>query len=486
MAEERPSENVEKQSKKGMSFFSRILIILIVILVYFLIKILLLMTAAPTISVDYVVEYSKITRPVDYEPNQNAAAYYEKAFDALFGRSELLKNCRQVWPDDMNDTELEMVKNYIAANATALVYIKEAVSKPYYWVQRESSWISSGMYNLNLSKELRKFQTAAYNLELKARLLASQGQLDAALEHIVYIYKMGSHLHRLQGLEDTVGMSFKTIATNNVFRILSRKKLDVRMLEHFQKELENEISQNRVELDFQGYKLYAYDIIQRTFTDNGKSNGRLIPRSAAELMKPSIISGVGTTQTGVQQLYRDCYVKAFWAAIVDPDRRKTVKMVDDYLLYVETLKHLIPWQLHNKGIDSDTQRRNMLKNCYLSRCVPTIGFFYHLIERFQRQKTEESALITTIAILRYKEDKGSFPKNLDDLVSAGYLKKLPMDPYSDGPLVYKQQGDDFILYSLGADFDDDGGVHSRWGDSYQGGDQVFWPVKIFSVDLIVL
>jgi hypothetical protein len=105
MAEERPSESVQKQSKKGISFFSRILIILIVILAYLLIKILLLVTGAPTISVDYVAEYSKITRPADYEPNQNAAPYYEKAFDAFFGMSRLLQSCRQVWPDDMNDTE---------------------------------------------------------------------------------------------------------------------------------------------------------------------------------------------------------------------------------------------------------------------------------------------------------------------------------------------------------------------------------------------
>jgi hypothetical protein len=188
----------------------------------------------------------------------------------------------------------------------------------------------------------------------------------------------------------------------------------------------------------------------------------------------------------MERYHRGRYLKAYWAAIVDPDRRKTVKMVDKYFTYVETLKPLTPCQLRKRGIDSDTQRRDMLKDCYLSQCVHTIGFFYHLIERLQRQKAEESALIATIAILRYKEDKEQFPESLDRLVSAGYLKQLPMDPYSDGPLVYKRQGSDFMLYSLGADFDDDGGVHSRWGDSYQGGDQVFWPVKIFPVDLIVL
>jgi len=343
------------------------------------------------------------------------------------------------------------------------------------------------MYSLNLSQELLDFKTAAYSLELEARLLASQGQLNTALEHVMYIYKMGSHLYRLQGsVEASVGKSFKTIATNNVFRILSRKKLDARMLEHFQKELEREMSQNRIELDFQGDKLYIYDFIQRIFTDDGKGNGSLIPRKAYEIIQPSIISLISPSESSMERYHRGRYLKAYWAAIVDPDRRKTVKMVNEYFTYVETLKPLTPWQLRKRGIDSNTQHRDMLKDCYLSQCVHTIGFFYHLIERFQRQKTEESALLSVIAILRYKEDKGSFPESLDQLLSAGYLKELPMDPYSDGHLVYRLQGRDFTLYSLGVDFDDDGGMHSRWGDSYQGGDQVFWPVKIFSVDLLVL
>ncbi len=478
MAEEQPSESVQKQSKKGISFSSRILIILIVILAYLLIKILLLMTATPTISVDYVAEYSKIIRPENYEPNQNAAPYYKKAFDAFFGMSILLQSCRQVWPDDMNDTERDMVKNYLAANSKALVYIKEAVSKPYYWVQRRSSWANPGMYNLDLSRELRNFRTAAYSLELEARLLAGKGQWNAALEDVIYIYKMGSHLQRLQGsIETSWGMSFKTISINNVFTILNRHKLDAKMLDHFQKELEREISKNQMELDFTGEKLYVYDFIQRIFTDNGKGNGSLIPRKAYEIIQPTIVSTLSPSESMMERYHRDRYLESFWAAFVGPDRLKTVQMVDEYFLYVDTLKPLTPWQLRNKGIDSKEQHHDMLKDCYLSQCVPDIGFFYHLIEWFQRQKTEESALITTIAILRYKEDKDSLPESLDHLVSAGYLKQLPMDPYSDGPLVYKRQGSDFILYSLGVDFDDDGGVHSEWGKYSQGGDQVFWPVR---------
>ena len=51
-----------------------------------------------------------------------------------------------------------------------------------------------------------------------------------------------------------------------------------------------------------------------------------------------------------------------------------------------------------------------------------------------------------------------------------------MDPYSDKPLVYKRLDNSFTLYSLGADFDDDGGTPSNWGEGDKGGDAVFWPV----------
>jgi hypothetical protein len=44
-------------------------------------------------------------------------------------------------------------------------------------------------------------------------------------------------------------------------------------------------------------------------------------------------------------------------------------------------------------------------------------------------------------------------------------------------LIYRCIGDDFTLYSLGADFKDDGGTPSKWGEGEQGGDQVFWPVE---------
>jgi hypothetical protein len=97
-------------------------------------------------------------------------------------------------------------------------------------------------------------------------------------------------------------------------------------------------------------------------------------------------------------------------------------------------------------------------------------------------------------------EKGGYPTNLSLLVEEEYLANLPIDPYSDKPLVYKKTDDNFTLYSLSRNLEDDagepaysyyrsdeGGVEMiRWpADGYKKraeqwrdeGDTVFWPLQ---------
>lgn len=76
-------------------------------------------------------------------------------------------------------------------------------------------------------------------------------------------------------------------------------------------------------------------------------------------------------------------------------------------------------------------------------------------------------LVTLIGILRHQQDLGVLPESLDELMQAGYLETLPTDPYGKETLQYRIEGDDFLLYSFGSDFDDDGG---RQKESYRDHD----------------
>ncbi|MHC4220946.1 MAG: hypothetical protein ACYST9_00875, partial [Planctomycetota bacterium] len=99
-----------------------------------------------------------------------------------------------------------------------------------------------------------------------------------------------------------------------------------------------------------------------------------------------------------------------------------------------------------------------------------------------RVKTERTAVLVVLALQQWQLDKGLYPANLDELVAAGYLKEMPMDPFSGKPLVYKKTDDGFTLYSVGLNFTDDGGIVGRdkrdrvssWADE---GDTIFWPTE---------
>lgn len=65
-----------------------------------------------------------------------------------------------------------------------------------------------------------------------------------------------------------------------------------------------------------------------------------------------------------------------------------------------------------------------------------------------------------LAIERYRYDHGDgLPSSLDALVPA-YLTAVPVDPFTDAPLLYRRTPSGYVVYSVGTDGTDDGGdVH---------------------------
>jgi hypothetical protein len=66
--------------------------------------------------------------------------------------------------------------------------------------------------------------------------------------------------------------------------------------------------------------------------------------------------------------------------------------------------------------------------------------------------------VTALAVARYQRaHNGLFPAALQDLQS-DYLSTSPIDPYTGKPLIYRQDGKSFKVYSVGINRKDDGGV----------------------------
>jgi hypothetical protein len=65
-------------------------------------------------------------------------------------------------------------------------------------------------------------------------------------------------------------------------------------------------------------------------------------------------------------------------------------------------------------------------------------------------------LRTELSLRCYLAEQGRAPNRLEQLVPK-YLQSVPFDPFGGNPLVYRAQGTNWLLYSVGADGVDDGG-----------------------------
>lgn len=77
-----------------------------------------------------------------------------------------------------------------------------------------------------------------------------------------------------------------------------------------------------------------------------------------------------------------------------------------------------------------------------------------------RARTRERLIDLTLAIAAFHADRDAFSDRLSDLMP-DYVDKLPLDIFSDKPLVYMQQDNGYLLYSVGPNLKDDGGADFR-------------------------
>lgn len=72
----------------------------------------------------------------------------------------------------------------------------------------------------------------------------------------------------------------------------------------------------------------------------------------------------------------------------------------------------------------------------------------------------ERLLTVELALRCYESEQGRAPAGLEQLVPK-YMHRVPSDPFSGKPIIYKPQGTTWLLYSLGEDGVDDGGKPVR-------------------------
>ena len=93
--------------------------------------------------------------------------------------------------------------------------------------------------------------------------------------------------------------------------------------------------------------------------------------------------------------------------------------------------------------------------------LPAFDKYY---DSFERIGQAEHNLHVAFALAAFHSDHGHYPAALVELAPK-YLEKIPDDLFSGKPLIYRLEGDGYLLYSVGPNgLDDNGNDEVPLGD----------------------
>ncbi|HSV98864.1 MAG TPA: hypothetical protein VLI39_01735 [Sedimentisphaerales bacterium] len=231
--------------------------------------------------------------------------------------------------------------------------------------------------------------------------------------------------------------------------------------------------------NFEGERLIMLDAVQYEFTRGWLGGGHHVVGNYTV----SFYMGEGITNTPESWKMKAVMMPLdVVASMIHARRNRTIARINERYSQMNEIAKLSPYDRRERRIADMGESMWWVEKLRYGFVWLLMPAERRVSEIAFRARAGYEALVTVVAVKRYRLEKGSYPRDLEILVQDGYLKKVPSDAYSAGALVYRATDNDFILYSLGPNFTDDSGEPGRdeegrpklWGVD---GDWVFWPVN---------
>jgi len=437
------------------------------------------------VDIDYLAVINKMGRTAVSE-SDNAWPYYEKAGKLYVQPERWMKNF--IWsqwskayqkPEEPAEAMKAAVVKWIQENEDAWRQFamgslkNQCFIKSEDFIDEEEKWLIGLVYPQG--------NTLADLLSLGRWRLWRNLQQNRVSEAIEDSFIMLKAARNLQGennhfYDHTIGQRYIASACKALAHIAASEKLSAADLQKVHQQLLRISLQDCPHWNSEPIRTIFMDTVQRIFTDGGPGGGHIIPDRLKDFY----------TLYSPREREKPKKPLPFYIAqsMAHAGRDETIARYDELFESLSRDIKTSPYQRaatenHTAKLASTlAEERYLLIHRLLIKNIPTM---LKCADRRYQAITQYEAVITIFALKRWQREKGGYPEKLEELVEAGYLKELPDDPYSEGPLRYERRRNDFVLYSVGGDFKDDGGVFEKdeegqvkmWTDE---GDAVFWPV----------
>ncbi|MDA8563249.1 hypothetical protein N9L06_02230 [Mariniblastus sp.] len=414
----------------------------------------------------------RLARPSDAQWPQTVAILeqYKELLDAFRKTSNLKSLGLELQPD---------ARDYSDEDFAALFPCQEKANHKSFFADYNHDGLLDGASIAILLPHVQAMRRAARLLHIDSRLAVVEGDSDRAVQNIETVLGLANQTADTPTLVNTlVAVAITRIGFDQLEEIISESP-------DFFSETQLAKLQDRIQktdirswLNYKGEQLLLKDMVQRCYTDDGNGDGRMTAAGMQLLngelfgMVALVSDNVSSTKAPLSSFEQ---MRKAWATFTDSEfgksaiaptslftcasRKEVMAKAEELYEELEADRKLPFWKSRSSKPDGwkdfdDFLEQNKTEYILLATVMPPVQPVRATVGRTVARK---NAVLTALAMYRYHLQDKRWPKTKDDLVPK-FLNKMPVDILTGKPLHFKIVDDRPLVYSVGMDHDDDGGV----------------------------
>lgn len=345
---------------------------------------------------------------------------------------------------------------WLSLNEKPLALVVEATQRKDYFhpmISRKADG-SRGMLIGSLIPMVQKCREISIALTLRATLKLGEGKLDEALEDVLVVHRLSRLVARGGSMiELLVGIATQSIAHQCEVGIFEHGKPTAKQALAYQSKLLALPPMASLADKINLLERYAFfDAVQAQFREQ---TSEVLDGQRLEIVQADLQSGEIELETSLR--FGHWWFNRFENALRKPTRdEKEAELAEldrELKKLVEEAKHpsLPEPEDFEERIIYKSERIGLI---FLGLFAPPVQKVAEATDR--GEQTHRNAIIVT-ALAAYFADENRYPEKLTELVPK-YLKELSNDLFTGEPLIYRKTDRGYLLYSVGVNGRDDGGM----------------------------
>ncbi|HEV3083944.1 MAG TPA: hypothetical protein VGY66_29445 [Gemmataceae bacterium] len=360
---------------------------------------------------------------------------------------------------------------WLKRNEKPLAVMMDATRHPQYYnplvPERTDDW-SPGLL-ASLLPNVQQCRKAASALACRAMLRVSEGRIDEAWQDLLACHRLGRLVARGGTLlELLVGIAIDRVASRADVAFLGHAKLTSKQvlacLEDLRKLPPMPAVADKMDLTDRFTLLEIITLTAR----QGKQFLEAMPRPNDRHRKGNqFVARLFTRSINWDPALRNTnhWFDRFTAALRIADRAARVQELAAIRRDLTLLKRQVTAiGFIEKSLMGPERRGEMSGNVIIVFLLPAFDKVQSAEDRFEQ---EQRNLHLAFLLAAYRQDHGRYPERLAELAPK-YLVNVSGDLFSGKPLIYRREGEGYLLYSVGRDGIDDEG--RGYDDEPQGDD----------------